>query len=60
MAIIRYEYLWADGGKYKKPTPLPAPLYISNLMDWIEAQINNEEIFPTKQGELSIYTFNDK
>lgn len=45
----KYEYLWADGGRYKKPTALPAPLYISNLMDWIEAQINNEEIFPTKQ-----------
>ncbi|XP_034948441.1 MOB kinase activator-like 3 [Chelonus insularis] len=42
----RFEYLWADGEKYKKPTALPAPQYISLLMDWIEAQINNEAVFP--------------
>ncbi|KAH7936067.1 hypothetical protein HPB52_017630 [Rhipicephalus sanguineus] len=42
----KFEYLWCDGQKYKKPTPLPAPQYISHLMDWVEAQINNEEIFP--------------
>ncbi|KAI8122761.1 MOB kinase activator-like 3 [Lucilia cuprina] len=42
----RYEYLWADGESYKKPTALPAPKYIELLMDWIESQINNESIFP--------------
>ncbi|KAH0554759.1 MOB kinase activator-like 3 [Cotesia glomerata] len=42
----RFEYLWADGDKYKKPTALPAPQYVSLLMDWIEAQINNESVFP--------------
>ncbi|KAK0090444.1 hypothetical protein PV325_000108 [Microctonus aethiopoides] len=42
----RFEYLWADGEKYKKPTALPAPQYVSLLMDWIEAQINNETVFP--------------
>jgi hypothetical protein len=42
----RYEYFWADGDKFKKPTALPAPKYIENLMDWVEQQINNEEIFP--------------
>lgn len=42
----KFEYLWADGGKYKKPTPLPAPQYVSLLMDWVEAQINNETLFP--------------
>lgn len=26
---------------------MPAPLYISLLMDWIEEQINNPDIFPT-------------
>ena len=44
----KYEYLWADGVKFKKPTVLPAVQYVSHLMDWIEAQINSEEIFPTK------------
>ncbi|XP_044005278.1 MOB kinase activator-like 3 isoform X2 [Aphidius gifuensis] len=42
----RFEYLWADGAKYKKPTALPAPQYVSLLLDWIESQINNENIFP--------------
>lgn len=42
----RYEYFWADGKDYKKPTALPAPKYIENLIDWVEGQINNEEIFP--------------
>ncbi|XP_042898183.1 MOB kinase activator-like 3 [Parasteatoda tepidariorum] len=44
----KYEYRWADGNEYKKPTALPAPKYVSLLMDWIEAQINNEDIFPVK------------
>jgi len=42
----KFEYLWQDGVKYKKPTHLPAPQYITLLMDWIEAQINDENIFP--------------
>ncbi|XP_076063085.1 MOB kinase activator 3 [Oratosquilla oratoria] len=42
----KFEYLWADGVKVKKPTPLPATQYISHLMDWVEAQINDEHIFP--------------
>ncbi|XP_022241424.1 MOB kinase activator-like 3 isoform X2 [Limulus polyphemus] len=44
----KFEYLWADGVKYKKPTQLPASKYVSLLMDWVEAQINNEDIFPVK------------
>lgn len=46
----KFEYLWADGGKYKKPTPLPAPQYVALLMDWVEAQINNETLFPVSTG----------
>lgn len=42
----RYEYLWADGENFKKPTALPAPKYIEYLMDWTESQINNENVFP--------------
>lgn len=42
----RFEYLWADGKNFKKPTPLPAREYISHLMDWIEGQINNQALFP--------------
>ena len=48
---FRYEYHWCDGVNYKKPTQLPAPQYISLLMDWTESQINNEEMFPVKVGK---------
>ncbi|CAG0887314.1 unnamed protein product, partial [Cyprideis torosa] len=44
----KFEYLWCDGVKFKKPVRLPAPKYISFLMDWIEDQINNEELFPVR------------
>jgi hypothetical protein len=44
----KFEYLWCDGQKFKKPTPLPAPQYISYLVDWAEAQINDESLFPVK------------
>jgi hypothetical protein len=37
----KFEYLWQDGTKYKKPTPLPANQYITFLMDWIESQVSN-------------------
>ncbi|OXB83689.1 UNVERIFIED_CONTAM: hypothetical protein H355_015337 [Colinus virginianus] len=46
----KYEYRWQDDMKYKKPTALPAPQYMNLLMDWIEMQINNEDIFPTSVG----------
>ncbi|KAL5007805.1 hypothetical protein ScPMuIL_016611 [Solemya velum] len=46
----KYEYHWCDGGNYKKPTALPAPQYISLLMEWVEAQINDEHIFPVRVG----------
>ncbi|NWR37832.1 MOB3B kinase, partial [Tachuris rubrigastra] len=47
----KYEYRWQDDKKYKKPTALPAPQYMNLLMDWIEVQINNENIFPTRVGK---------
>lgn len=46
----KYEYRWQDDLKYKKLTALPAPQYMNLLMDWIEVQINNEDIFPTCVG----------
>jgi hypothetical protein len=49
----RYEYLWADGDQFKKPTKLSAPKYIELLMDWIESQINNETMFPVSTGNYS-------
>ena len=42
----KYEYLWADNNQYKEPTQLPAPTYIKLLLDWVDGQINDENIFP--------------
>ncbi|XP_026471453.1 MOB kinase activator-like 3 isoform X1 [Ctenocephalides felis] len=44
----RYEYLWLDheSAWYRQAKAVPAPKYISLLMDWIETKINNEAIFP--------------
>ncbi|VDP22547.1 unnamed protein product [Soboliphyme baturini] len=42
----KYEYLWKDGNQYKKPTKLPAPVYICLLMDWIEYKVNDQNCFP--------------
>jgi len=45
----KYEYLWADGIKYKKPIKVSAPDYVDLLMSWVEDQINNENIFPISE-----------
>ncbi|XP_050995608.1 MOB kinase activator 3A [Acomys russatus] len=46
----KYEYRWQDEQRFRKPTALSAPRYMDLLMDWIEVQINNEDIFPTSVG----------
>jgi len=48
--VVRYEYYWCDGVNYKKPTKLPAAQYIELLLEWVESQINNEDIFPQTVG----------
>lgn len=54
----KFEYLWVDGQKYKKPTSLPANQYISFLIDWIESQINDEHLFPVTMGNYILFKFN--
>ncbi|KAL3320809.1 MOB kinase activator 1B [Cichlidogyrus casuarinus] len=46
----KYEYLWADGQSNKKPVKLSAPSYIETLMSWVQKQLENESIFPSKIG----------
>mmetsp|Transcript_2348 Transcript_2348/g.6104 ORF Transcript_2348/g.6104 Transcript_2348/m.6104 type:complete len:364 (-) Transcript_2348:436-1527(-) len=46
----RYEYMWADGVEVKKPISVSAPEYIELLMNWVQNQLDNEEIFPTRIG----------
>lgn len=46
----RYEYLWEDGVKFKKPTKLPAPEYVDALMNWAQNILDDENVFPNKIG----------
>ena len=44
----RWQYLWCDGVKVKKPIAVSAPQYVDHLMTWVESQLNDEDIFPIK------------
>ncbi|KZV18986.1 MOB kinase activator-like 1 [Dorcoceras hygrometricum] len=45
-----YEYRWADGVTIKRPIVVSAPKYVEYLMGWIEAQLEDESMFPHKIG----------
>ena len=47
----RFEYLWQDSENYKRPTKMPAPEYIEHLMAWVQGNIDNESMFPSRIGE---------
>lgn len=49
--MARYEYLWEDGVKFKRPTKLPAPEYVDALMNWAQSILDDEAVFPNKIGE---------
>ena len=49
-SLGRYEYLWEDGVKYKRPTKLSAPEYVDALMNWAQSLLDNEEYFPNQIG----------
>ncbi|TVU46595.1 hypothetical protein EJB05_06138, partial [Eragrostis curvula] len=55
----KYEYRWADGVKIKRPIEVSAPKYVEYLMDWIEAQLDDESIFPQKLGTPFPPNFHD-
>lgn len=52
----RFEYLWQDSGKFRKPTKMPAPEYIEHLMAWVQDYINNEAVFPSRIGTVAPLT----
>ena len=56
----RYEYLWEDGVKYKRPTKLPAPEYVDALMSWAQNQLDDDRIFPNQIGALLLFLVIDK
>eukprot|EP01129_Flabellula_baltica_P002300 TRINITY_DN1211_c0_g1_i1.p1 TRINITY_DN1211_c0_g1~~TRINITY_DN1211_c0_g1_i1.p1 ORF type:complete len:189 (+),score=31.99 TRINITY_DN1211_c0_g1_i1:207-773(+) len=43
----RYTYAWGEGKK--KPVTCSAPVYVENLMTWIQEKLDNENIFPTTE-----------
>lgn len=47
----KYEYHWADGQTVKKPIKCSAPKYIDYLMTWVQDQLDDEALFPSKIGE---------
>lgn len=46
----KFEYLWADGASVKKPIKCSAPKYIDYLMTWVQDQLDDEALFPSKIG----------
>ena len=51
---LRYEYHWADGTTVKKPIKCSAPKYIEFLMQWVQEQLDDETIFPSKIGKFVV------
>lgn len=47
----KYEYNWADGKTVRKPIKCSAPKYIDYLMTWVQDQLDDETIFPSKIGK---------
>lgn len=52
-ATDEFEYLWQDNENYKRPTKMPAPAYIEQLMAWVQANIDNESVLPSKIGTFA-------
>ena len=51
----KYEYHWADGHTVKKPIKCSAPKYIDYLMTWVQDQLDDETLFPSKIGDYIIF-----
>ncbi|GAM84630.1 hypothetical protein ANO11243_026270 [Dothideomycetidae sp. 11243] len=49
-ATDEFEYLWHHPPAYPKPTRLPAPTYISNLLSWTSSLVSDATLFPTQPG----------
>jgi MOB kinase activator 1 len=49
----KYKYLWTDGRS--KPADLSAKVYCASLMEWIQSQLEDEKVFPSKVGSFPFY-----
>jgi MOB kinase activator 1 len=54
-----FKYYWQDNRKFKKPTMLPAPQYITNVFLWAEKLLQNEKVFPGDEGQDYPANFKD-
>ncbi|EFE35945.1 uncharacterized protein ARB_04879 [Trichophyton benhamiae CBS 112371] len=52
-ATDEFEYLWQDNENFKRPTKMSAPEYVEHLMTWVQANIDNEQMFPSHIGMSS-------
>ena len=48
--FFHLQYHWADGNQVKKPIKCSAPKYIDFLMTWVQDQLDDEALFPSKIG----------
>lgn len=51
---LRFEYLWQDSENFKRPTKMSAPEYIEQLMSWVQGNIDNEQMFPSRIGAYTL------
>lgn len=49
-SLNRFEYLWQDSENFKRPTKMSAPEYIEHLMAWVQSNVDNEQMFPSRIG----------
>ena len=49
----RYTYKWADGNVVTTPIKLPASEYIRLLLEWVQEQIENTQLFPVSPASSS-------
>ena len=52
--INTHHFCFVLNQQYKKPVEVSAPEYVDLLMTWCESQLNDENIFPSKIGELNL------
>jgi len=46
----RFEYKWADGQHVRRPLRCSAPKYVELMMEWAQATLEDESIFPTSNS----------
>jgi len=50
-AGAKYHYQWADGETIRKAIKVSAPEYVDYLMSWVQKQLDDDKIFPSKIGQ---------